>query len=125
MEKAINIRKELRKYGFIISVDDFGVGYFLLRYVQKLPFDEFKIDCSFTNKITEKGTEAVVRAIIQLAQFFEMETVAEGIESEEEASILKTIGCSAAQGFLYYKPMPIEQVELLLDSLRSLLKIII
>lgn len=118
IEKAINIMKELKKYGFAISVDDFGVGYSSLSYLQKLPFDELKIDRSFTNKITEKGTEAVVRAIIQLAQFFEMETVAEGIESEVEASILKTIGCSTAQGFLYYKPMPIEQVELLLDSPR-------
>ncbi|MEG0261072.1 MAG: EAL domain-containing protein [Lysinibacillus sp.] len=114
--KALMIIEELRAYGFVTSVDDFGMGFSSLSYLQKLPFSEIKIDRSFINDLYDAGTLAIVRSIIQLALNLGIESVAEGIETEEQADILRALGCSVGQGFLYYKPMPFEQVSQILDA---------
>lgn len=111
LQKALEIMNDLKSRGFTISVDDFGVGYSSLSYLQKLPFSELKIDRSFSIKIHEAGTEAVVRSIIQLAQYFEMDVVAEGIETEEQKQKLTALGCKIGQGYLFYKPMPLEEIN--------------
>ena len=105
---------ELKQYGYDISVDDFGVGYSSLSYLQKFPFKELKIDRSFVSKIHEPGTEAVVRSIVDLANFFGMDVVAEGIETEEQQMKVSELGCKTGQGFLFYKPMPLEEVNKIL-----------
>lgn len=115
LQKAIEIMRELKRRGFDISVDDFGIGYSSLSYLQKLPFSELKLDRSFINKIHEAGTEAVVRSIIQLAHALEMDVVAEGIETDEQRSKLKELGCKIGQGYLFHKPMPLQEVDLLLQ----------
>ena len=114
--KALTIIKELNNYGFKTAVDDFGMGFSSLSYLQKLPFAELKIDRSFINGIEEAGTLAIVRSIIQLALNLGMTSVAEGVESEEQVEILRTLGCKVAQGYYYYKPMTIEQLDEVLDA---------
>ncbi|MFJ7952355.1 EAL domain-containing protein [Lysinibacillus sp. NPDC096418] len=115
-QTALMIIRELNNYGFKTSVDDFGMGFSSLSYLQKLPFEELKIDRSFINGIEEAGTLAIVRSIIQLALNLGMTSVAEGIESEEQVEILRTLGCKVGQGYYYYKPMTIEQLDGILDG---------
>lgn len=111
LQKAFEIMQQLKLYGFDASVDDFGVGFSSLSYLQKLPFKELKIDRSFINRIEEAGTEAIVRAIIQLAHVLEMDVVAEGLETEEQVQRLMELGCKKGQGYKYYKPIPIEEIN--------------
>ncbi|WP_285396848.1 EAL domain-containing protein [Lysinibacillus sp. fls2-241-R2A-57] len=115
-QTAFSIIQELKGYGFKTSVDDFGTGFSSLSYLQRLPFTELKIDRSFINAINDAATLAVVQSIIQLALNLGMTSVAEGIESKEQAEILRTLGCTVGQGYFYYKPMPIEQLDAILDK---------
>lgn len=108
-----NIEK-LRKIGIATSIDDFGVGYSSLGYLQELPFEEIKIDKSFTASIAEPRMHAVVKTIIQLAADLEMKSVAEGVETEAQHEELKKMGCNIGQGYYYYKPMKLEEVDLFL-----------
>lgn len=97
----------LHKKGFRIALDDFGTGYSSLSYLRKLPLSTLKIDRSF---IMDMGfdniSHSIVQTIIQLAHNLNLDLVAEGIEEEEQAEKLLTMGCQHAQGFLYYKPLP-------------------
>ncbi len=110
-EFAQKIINQLRLKGFQTSVDDFGIGYSSLSYLQKLNFSELKIDQSFTAKINEAGTFAIVRSILQIAHHLEMVTVAEGVETEEQVKLLKEIGCTIGQGYYFYRPMSLQQLE--------------
>ncbi|MBO0588736.1 bifunctional diguanylate cyclase/phosphodiesterase [Sporosarcina sp. E16_8] len=114
LQKAKLIFHELNAAGFEISVDDFGVGYSSLSYLPQLPLCELKIDRSFISALDEPGTLAVVRTIIQLAENLNLTTVAEGIEEERHIDILRNLGCKVGQGFYYYKPMPLKEIERLL-----------
>jgi len=114
IDKARQIIDKLNLKGFIVSVDDFGMGYSSLSYLQKLLFRELKIDMSFVSRLHEEGTLAIVRSIIHIAKYLEMIIIAEGVETEEQAQILKELGCDAAQGYLFYKPMPIQEAEKIL-----------
>lgn len=105
-----NIEK-LRSIGIATSMDDFGVGYSSLGYLQELPFEEIKIDKSFTDSIAEPRMNAVVKTIIQLAADLEMKSVAEGVETEAQHEELKKIGCNIGQGYYYYKPMKLKEVD--------------
>lgn len=115
-QTAFSIIQELKEYGFKTSVDDFGTGFSSLSYLQRLPFTELKIDRSFINDIKDAATLAIVRSIIQLALNLGMTSVAEGIENKEQVEILRTLGCTVGQGFFYYKPMTIEQLNAILDK---------
>lgn len=113
IEKARNIFTQLNSYGFTSSVDDFGTGYSSLSYLQKLPVTEIKIDRSFITQLEDAGSLAIVRTIIQLAENLNMDAVAEGIETEEQRKVLEALGCRVGQGFLFYKPMPSAEANLL------------
>ncbi|WP_155593632.1 EAL domain-containing protein [Lysinibacillus cavernae] len=115
-QSAFKIIQELKSYGFRTSVDDFGTGFSSLSYLQQLPFTELKIDRSFINAIEDAATLAIVRSIIQLALNLGMTSVAEGIETEEQVEILRALGCTIGQGYFYFKPMPIEQLDTILDQ---------
>lgn len=105
---------KLRDIGIATSMDDFGVGYSSLSYLQELPFEEIKIDKSFTDSIAEPRMYAVVKTIIQLAADLDMKSVAEGVETKAQHEELKKIGCTIGQGYYYYKPMKLEEVNSLL-----------
>lgn len=114
-KKAKHILNELKRFGFESSIDDFGVGFSSLSYLQKLPFSEIKIDRSFINSIHDGGMSAVVNTIIDLASKLNMHSVAEGIETEDQLLALQKMGCHTGQGYYFHKPMPIEEVDKLLN----------
>ncbi len=115
-EKAKNILLKLKEHGYESSIDDFGVGFSSLSYLQRLPFSEIKIDKSFINEIHDSGMYAIVKSIVQLAKSLNMHAVAEGIETLEQYKTLVQIGCHTGQGYYFHKPMPIVEAEKLINS---------
>lgn len=102
-EEAVRTLKEL---GFVVSMDDFGTGYSSLNMLRNLPMDVLKLDRGFIkDTIQDSKGQIVTRTIIEMANKLNMVTVAEGIETEEQAEFLRSIGCKIAQGFLYGKPV--------------------
>lgn len=105
----------LRDYGIRISLDDFGTGYSSLSYLKGLPIDTLKIDKSFIDtSVTDRNTKVITESIIVMAKKLGFETVAEGVETEEQFQYLNEIGCDCIQGYLLGKPMPKEEIEQLL-----------
>jgi EAL domain-containing protein (putative c-di-GMP-specific phosphodiesterase class I) len=98
--------------GVRLSIDDFGMGFSSLSYLKRLPADALKIDKSFIRALEEdlKGM-ALVKMIIDLAHTFDMEVVAEGVESEAQAVQLKELGCELAQGYHFTEPRPPKAVS--------------
>ena len=104
----------LREIGVRFSMDDFGTGYSSLAYLTQLPLDQLKIDQSFVRNIGMKPTDAViVQTIIGMAKNLGMEVIAEGVETEAQRIFLEQHGCPVCQGYLFSKPVPIEQFEAL------------
>ncbi|MFB9141466.1 EAL domain-containing protein [Vibrio artabrorum] len=100
----------LKSLGISIAIDDFGTGYSSLAYLQKLPFDCLKIDRSFVSKLDKEGIDrSIVAAIANITKGFKVNLVAEGVETQQQAELLKQLQCPQAQGFLYGRPVPFEQ----------------
>lgn len=105
--QAEQILQRLNRLGVRTAIDDFGTGYSSLSYLKSFPIQSLKIDRSFIADIEADGNDAaIVRAIIAMAETLELETVAEGVESKEQAEFLRGLGCTLVQGFLYSKPLP-------------------
>jgi len=105
IQKSIHVLNQLKRLGFTIALDDFGTGYSSLTYLQKLPIDSIKIDRSFINNIKEDTEEFyVLKYMIDLAHHLNLSVVAEGIEIEEQALMVKKYGVDYAQGYYYCKP---------------------
>lgn len=105
----------LKKIGVDFSMDDFGTGYSSLAYLTQLPLDQLKIDQSFVHNIGVKPTDAViVQTIIGMADNLGMKVIAEGVETEEQRAFLELHGCSAVQGYLFGRPVPLAEFESLL-----------
>jgi len=106
--------QQLKRMGIGVAIDDFGTGYSSLSYLHAFPIDTLKIDRSFVNNGTEGGqAEAILRAIIAMGQSLEMNILAEGIETEAQRQLLTGLGCHEAQGYLFGKPLPAAEVEVL------------
>jgi len=111
----------LRDMGLTIAVDDFGTGYSALSYLHRFPVGQVKIDRSFVKDISERREKReLVKAILSIAGALRLESVAEGVETPDQAKFLTAHGCQLAQGYLYGKPMPRGAFEILLASGRSL-----
>ncbi len=103
---SIETMTSLKEMGISISIDDFGTGYSSLQYLSKFPIDYLKIDRSFVMGLDTDGKSiAIIRAIIAMAQGLGLEVVAEGVEYEAQARLLREFGCQLAQGFLYSRPL--------------------
>jgi EAL domain-containing protein (putative c-di-GMP-specific phosphodiesterase class I) len=116
-EAIYNIFQRLRKRGVRLSVDDFGTGYSSLSYIKRLPIDKLKIDQSFVRDVaTNPDDTTIVDAIISMAHSLRLKAIAEGVETEEQAEILRRLNCDEMQGFLFSKPLPADQLTALLNS---------
>jgi EAL domain-containing protein (putative c-di-GMP-specific phosphodiesterase class I) len=105
----------MRDEGVRVAIDDFGTGYSSLSRLADLPVDTLKIDRSFISRLAgDRTVQAVVGTIVTLARAFELSTVAEGVEREEELALLKTLECEQSQGYLHSPPLPVEVFETLL-----------
>jgi EAL domain-containing protein (putative c-di-GMP-specific phosphodiesterase class I) len=103
--------------GMKIAIDDFGTGYSSLSYLHSFPIDVLKIDRSFVVDMMKKESSLeLVRSIIGLGKNLKMRTVAEGVETLDEAKVLKDMGCDRAQGYYFAKPLPEEEIVHLLRS---------
>ena len=102
----------LKGIGVRLALDDFGTGYSSLGYLRKAPFDKIKIDQSFVRGAAMPGNRnaAIIKAIVTLADTLGMETTAEGVELQDEIALIKSLGCSHIQGFVYGRPMRGEEV---------------
>ena len=108
---------KLKEAGFACSIDDFGKGYSSLSLLKNLPVDIIKIDSFFFSDGEDRERDmAVVQGIVELVRKFHIRTVAEGIESPEQVKALKRMGCDFVQGYVFYRPVPEEEFDKLLDS---------
>ena len=110
----------LRDIGIKISLDDFGTGFSSLSYLKGLPIDTLKIDKSFIDTvITDENTRIITESIIYMVKKLGLETIAEGVETEEQFQYLNEISCDIIQGFYLGKPMPAENIEKLLANMTA------
>ncbi len=110
--ETISKLSDLKKLGVRLAIDDFGTGYSSLSYLKLMPIDVLKIDQGFIKDITcESGDEAIVKAIIRMGHSLNIETIAEGVETEEQLQLLKAHHCENIQGYLVSRPGPPEVIE--------------
>jgi len=108
---------ELKEIGFHFSLDDFGTGFSSLTRLKKLPIDELKIDKSFVHDILDdEHSKAIAQSVIALAGALNLGIIAEGVELEGQKTLLKDMGCSAYQGFLFSRPIPLEEFIAFIQS---------
>lgn len=112
VDATISTMAALKRIGIKFSLDDFGTGYSSLQYLKRLPLYQLKIDQSFVRDIADDvSDQAIVRTIIAMAQTLNLNVIAEGVETEEQRQLLLASGCMTYQGYLFGKPMPIDEFE--------------
>ena len=116
-EAAAKILQDLKDRNIRLYLDDFGTGYSSLSYIHNFPFDTLKIDRSFVTKMST-GQEHIgmVKTIIAVAKNFNMEVIAEGVETKEQLEILDELGCKNIQGYYFSKPVTVEEAEKMLKE---------
>ncbi len=115
IDDAIQKIKELKNFGFTFSIDDFGTGYSSLSHLKELPVDVIKIDQSFVRNMNEND-EMIVEAVVAIGQKFNLEVLAEGVESGDILKYLKGIRCNTYQGYFAHTPIALKDFEVLLKS---------
>jgi diguanylate cyclase (GGDEF)-like protein len=117
IEEKVVLLNQFRKMGIRLSVDDFGTGYSALSYLKDLPVDTLKIDRIFVEHITHnKHDQSIVASIINLSHSLNLTVIAEGAETKEQVDVLRSLGCDQIQGYFFYKPLPADEIEILLRS---------
>jgi EAL domain-containing protein (putative c-di-GMP-specific phosphodiesterase class I) len=116
-DHAIRVMHSLVDAGMRIAIDDFGTGYSSLAYLTRFPVAALKIDRSFVADISSDPNDAtIVRTIIEMAHSLGFTVVAEGVETDDQATFLRLLRCERAQGYLFARPMPAEALEVLLGG---------
>jgi EAL domain-containing protein (putative c-di-GMP-specific phosphodiesterase class I) len=120
MDSSMERLRRLRDHGIRIAVDDFGTGYSSLASISRLPLDIVKIDKSFVQQPRQSDAQRTdwdfVRSIIQMVEPLGLQSLVEGVETVEQIGMLRELSCPLAQGFLFAKPMPAEQIDTLLSD---------
>ncbi len=110
-ERAAAIFRELADMGIAVAIDDFGTGYSNLAYLMDFTFQKLKIDRSFVARLdTDENSGAVISTIVGLSRALGVRTIAEGVETEMQATLLRAAGCESVQGYFYGRPLPLSQV---------------
>jgi diguanylate cyclase len=121
LETATAVLQEISESGITIAIDDFGTGYSSLSVLKALPIDILKIDQSFVRDLgRDSGSNAIVAAIINMARALALRVVAEGVETEEQLAILRSLGCDEYQGYLFSRPLP---ADILASHLKATAKV--
>lgn len=108
--KSHQALRDLRRHGVRVSLDDFGTGFASLTHLQQLPVNKIKIDQTFVRDLKREGPNAaIVKSMIGLGLNMGIEVVAEGIETAEQAELLREWGCRYTQGYFYHRPMPAKE----------------
>jgi EAL domain-containing protein (putative c-di-GMP-specific phosphodiesterase class I) len=116
-EAVLSNARALRDLGVGIAIDDFGTGYSSLSYLGRLPVTSLKIDKSFVDRLgDDRPSRDLVATIVELAHSFDLRTVAEGIESEDQAAVLRALGCQLGQGFRWSRAVPAAELDALLQA---------
>jgi PAS domain S-box-containing protein len=111
LPRAQSVARELKAMRCRLALDDFGTGYSSLKHLQALPFDELKVDKSFVSSMTQsRESRKIVATVVGLGRSLGLTTVAEGVETQEQAKMLFWLGCDFGQGFLYSEPVPAEEL---------------
>ncbi len=119
-EKTLATLDALKAVGVRLSIDDFGTGYSSLSYLRRFPIDELKIDRSFVATMAkERGQLAVVRSVVRLGETLGLDTIAEGVEDDQQLASLRTLRTSLGQGFLFSRPVDAADIPALLAQPRS------
>jgi diguanylate cyclase (GGDEF)-like protein len=116
METVLATLKKLKGIGIHLAIDDFGTGYSSLSYLQRFPLDALKIDRTFVSNIDKPEGRAIALAIIALAKSLNLKVIAEGVETEDQASVLREHGCEYMQGYLYGRPVPADDLTRMLQK---------
>ncbi len=117
IENTIDVMTKLNETGIRFSLDDFGTGYSSLQYLRQLPIGQLKIDQSFVRDIaSDSNAEAIVRTIVAMADTLNLNVIAEGVETKEQQHLLVKNGCMNFQGYLFSKPLPIEDFQILVGA---------
>jgi len=112
---AEDILKQLKNLGIHVCIDDFGTGYSSLSYLQRFPIDVVKVDRSFISDVEDNlDSQAIVRTVFSLGESLGLKIVAEGVETPKQLIFLESEGCRYVQGFLFYKPLSVEEATSLL-----------
>jgi diguanylate cyclase (GGDEF)-like protein len=111
------VLRDLRHMGFSIALDDFGTGYSSLGYLSRYPVDKIKIDRSFVSNLgADPEAEAVIRAIVKLSKALNLNIIAEGVETRAQKNLLRQAGCHIVQGFLYSRPVPVADIDIMMRA---------
>jgi EAL domain-containing protein (putative c-di-GMP-specific phosphodiesterase class I) len=118
--KFIDALLALKELGIQLSIDDFGTGYSSLNYLKRFPIDRLKIDKSFVCDIDQDSDDAaIVKAVITLGHSLNLRVLAEGVESQQQLEFLRANSCDEVQGFLFFHPLPIDEIRRLLNFRRQ------
>lgn len=120
IELVKNAINQMHNYGFLCSLDDFGVGYSSLGLLKEFNVDAIKLDRKFFENITNSKSQNIIRSFIDLAQRLNIHIVAEGIETSEQLNFLKSINCDMVQGYVFSKPLPLNEFEQWLDMSKNI-----
>ncbi len=116
-EAPVATLQALKRLGVTLMLDDFGIGYSSLSYLQRLPFDTLKLDRSFVAPLGQSGDERnIATAVVEMAHALDMKLVAEGVEDQEQLQVLGDLGCDLAQGYLLSRPLPADEMTTLLAA---------
>jgi EAL domain-containing protein (putative c-di-GMP-specific phosphodiesterase class I) len=111
--RSTQLMRDIHALGVQLSIDDFGTGYSSLAYLHRFAFDELKIDRAFIDGMMElAGQRTLVEATVAMGKALGLAIVAEGVETEEQAALLRSLGCDVAQGYLFARPQPPDAIQL-------------
>ncbi len=116
MNEVFSIMREFKENGFNISMDDFGSGYSSLGVLREIPIDTLKMDKIFLDHIEDSNAQIIAHNVINLAKSLNLNVVSEGVENRMQIDFLRDMGCDMAQGYIFYRPMTVNDYEKLINN---------